>query len=212
LRLGAAVSPDLPLFAGADHGCRTGSPLLRFDDVTRTPDLPRYEVRLARVGEEGAICEVCRAGFALSSHGLISPAAMERQVALYYNPARVRQEIITAGDTPTWQGSVVAVSELGEVLGAAGGGVTAGSIGNVHVLYLNPAVRGRGIGMALLDFLTGQQTCEGATEQWVSVTEGSDLAVPFYLARGFVLRDRVPFSAADDGTVEAHSLRLSRVV
>lgn len=180
--------------------------------MTSAADLPTYEVRLARAGEEGAICDVCRAGFAVSSHGLLSRAAIERQVDLYYDPARVREEIITAGGTPTWQGYVVAVSELGEVLGAGGGGVSDHGVGNVHVLYLNPALRGRGIGTALLDFLTGQQKCQGATEQWVSVTEGNDLGVPFYLARGFVLRGRIPFITADDGTVEAHSLRLSRAV
>jgi len=181
-------------------------------NVMKAPGLPEYEVRLARAGEEDAICEVCRAGFAVSSHGLLSPAAIERQAGLYYNPARVRGEIITAGEMPNWQGYVVAVSERGEVLGAAGGGVTDQAIGNVYVLYLNPSLRGRGIGKALLTFVTQQQKSEGAAEQWVSVTEGNDLGIPFYVARGFVVRDRVPFIVAGDGTVEAHSLRMSRVI
>jgi GNAT superfamily N-acetyltransferase len=171
-----------------------------------------YEVRLARAGEENGICDVCRTGFAVSSDGLLSPAAIERQADLYYNPERVREEIATAGDSPAWQGYVVAASELGEVLGAAGGGVTDRAIGNVYVLYLNLSLRGRGIGTALLDFLTRQQKSEGATEQRVSVTEGNELGIPFYLARGFVVRDRVPFITADDGTVEAHSLRMRRVI
>ena len=38
----------------------------------------------------------------------------------------------------------------------------------------------------------------------MSVTEGNDLGIPFYLARGFVERDRVPFV---DG---AWSLRMAR--
>lgn len=180
--------------------------------MTKAADVPKYEVRLARAGEEGAICDVCRAGFAVSSHGLLSQAAIERQAHLYYNPARVREEITRAGDMPDWQGYVVAVSEFGEVLGAAGGGVTDHVIGNVYVLYLNPSLLGRGIGTALLEFVTEQQKSEGATEQWVSVTEGNDLGIPFYVARGFVLCDRVPFIVADDGTVEAHSLRMSRVI
>ena len=148
----------------------------------------------------------------MSSRGLLSPAAIERQVELYYNPARVREEITAAGKTPTWQGYVVAVSELDEVLGAAGGGVTDHAVGNVYVLYLNPSLRGRGIGTALLDFVTEQQMGEGATEQWLSVTEGNDLGIPFYVARGFVLRGREPFISAEDGTVEAHSLRMSRAL
>ena len=99
--------------------------------------MPKYHVRLARVGEEGAICDICREGFAVSSEGLLSPATIERQAQLYYNPERVRREITTAGDTSQWQGYVVAVSDLDEVLGAAGGGVTDGGVGNVYVLYLN---------------------------------------------------------------------------
>jgi GNAT superfamily N-acetyltransferase len=151
-------------------------------------------------------------GFAVSSQGLLSPATLERQADAYYHPARVRGEITTAGRTPEWQGYVVAAAETGEVLGAAGGGVADAGVGRVHVLYLRPPLRGRGIGTALLDFVTEQQTSAGATEQWVSVTEGNDLGVPFYLARGFVVRDRVPFVTADDGTVEAHSLRMSRAI
>ncbi|MBC9732791.1 GNAT family N-acetyltransferase [Nocardioides sp. zg-578] len=164
------------------------------------------------------MCAVCRAGFAVSSAGLLAPATIERQAQQYYDPARVRREIATAGADPGWQGYVVAASDAGAVLGAAGGGVsggtdgTVGAVGNVYVLYLDPALRGRGIGTALLDFVTAQQRAEGATEQWVSVTEGNDLGIPFYLARGFAVRDRVPFVVAEDGTVEAHSLRMSRQI
>jgi GNAT superfamily N-acetyltransferase len=180
--------------------------------VTTVPEAPAYEVRLARAGEEDAICDVCREGFAVSSQGLLSPATIERQADAYYDPARVRGEIATAGDTREWQGYVVAVSESGDVLGAAGGGVTGPGVGTVHVLYLRPSLRGRGIGTALLQFVTEQQRAGGATEQCVSVTEGNDLGIPFYVARGFVVRDRVPFVTAADGTVEAYSLRMSRAI
>jgi ribosomal protein S18 acetylase RimI-like enzyme len=79
----------------------------------------------------------------------------------------------------------------------------------VYVLYLRPALRGRGISTALLDFVTKQQKSAGAAEQWVSVTDGNDLGIPFYRARGFEVRERVPYITADDGAVEAHSLRMS---
>jgi GNAT superfamily N-acetyltransferase len=84
--------------------------------------------------------------------------------------------------------------------------------GNVYVLYLDPALRGQGIGTALLGFITDQQRAAGAVEQWVSVTEGNDLGIPFYMARGFAIRERVPYVMAEDGTVEAYSLRMSRTV
>ncbi len=180
--------------------------------VARVDGVLRYNVRLARAGDEDAICDVCREGFTVSSNGLLTTASVEQRAQQYYNPARVRHEIATAGADPGWQGYVVAVSEAGGLLGAAGGGITDDTVGNVYALYLNLAFRGRGIGTALLDFVTQQQRSQGATEQWASVTAGNDLGIPFYLARGFVVRDRVPFDVADDGTVEAHSLRMSRTI
>lgn len=181
-------------------------------DVVGVGGVPEYEVRLARVGDEHAICDVCREGFAVSSDGLLTPATIERRGEQYYNPTRVRREIALGGADRGWQGYVVAVSEAGDVHGAAGGGITDDTVGNVHVLYIDLALRGRGIGTALLDFVTEQQKAEGATEQWVSVTEGNDLGIPFYLARGFAVRDRVPYDMADGGTTEVHSLRLCRAI
>ena len=174
-------------------------------------ETPTYDVRLARPGEEEAICAVCRAGFALSSQGLLSPETIERQSRRYYDPQRVAREIATAGTSPGWQGYVVASGPDG-LLGAAGGGVDDQGQGQLYVLYLDPRVRGRGIGTALLDAVTEQQRSLGATEQWVSVTEGNELGIPFYRARGFGVRDRVPYALRDDGTVEAYSLRMSRTI
>ena len=51
-----------------------------------------------------------------------------------------------------------------------------------------------------------------STPSCVSVTEGNDLGIPFYLAKGFVMKDRVPFVSDDEGNVEAWSLRLVRAI
>lgn len=171
-------------------------------DVSHTA--PSFKVRLARPEESGEVCEVCTEGFTASSEGILTPGTISRQVTTYYDPVRVHREIESAGATPEWQGYVVAVDPDGHVLGAGGGGVRDGSVGQVFVLYLRMNLRGRGIGTALLDFVTDQQRQTGAREQWVSVTEGNDLGIPFYRARGFVERDRVPFV---DG---ARSLRMMR--
>jgi hypothetical protein len=179
--------------------------------VATVPEVPASEVRLARAGEEDAICDVCREGFASSSQGLLSPGTIERQADVYYDPARVRGGIASAGEAPEWQVYVVAVSESGGVLGAAGGGVTGGWSATSTCSTCARRCEDV-IGTALLDFVTEQQKAAGASEQWVSVTEGNDLGIPFYLARGFVVRDRVPFVAADDRVVEAHSLRMSRAI
>jgi GNAT superfamily N-acetyltransferase len=188
------------------------------DGSCSNDDVTLREVRLARPGEEEQICDVCRLGFEASSQGLLTPATIERQARTYYTPERVRREIVSAGEAPAWQGYVVAVSRSGAVLGAAGGGVlgrTTGrsaAAGQVLVLYVRLPLRGQGVGSALLDFVTAQQRQAGATEQWVSVTEGNDLGIPFYRARGFVERERVPFVTGEDGRVEAHSLRMSRAI
>lgn len=171
---------------------------------------PPYDVRLAEVGEADAVAAVCRAGFATSSRGLLAPDVIERQADAYYDVDRVRREIETAGDGPRWQGYVVAVTHTGDVLGAAGGGLTGVGVGQLYVIYLDLALRGCGVGTALLDLVTGQQRASGASEQWVSVTEGNEMGVPFYLARGFTVRDRVPYTTVDGEHTGAFSLRMSR--
>ena len=173
-------------------------------------DLPPYVVRPAEPADVDGICSVCRAGFTVSSSGLLPPDLVERQAVRYYSPDRVAREIVL-GEDDTWQGYVVAASDRGDVLGAAGGGV-AGAAGHLFVLYLDPALRGHGIGSALLSFVTEQQLRAGAREQWVTVTEGNELALPFYRARGFVVRGRQPYLDPDTGEVAAYSERMSRPV
>jgi len=178
------------------------------DDSGHQP--PPYTVRLALPGEEGQVCEVCTEGYTATSRGLLAPATIRRQAESYYNPDRVRQEIVSAAATPAWLGYVVAVTDEGQVLGAAGGGVLDDGAGQVYVLYLRMHLRRAGIGTALLEFVTEQQKALGATEQWVSVTEGNDLGIPFYRARGFVPRGREPYATDEHGTPEAYSLRMCR--
>jgi ribosomal protein S18 acetylase RimI-like enzyme len=179
--------------------------------VTRREPLA-FEVRAARDGDEVAIFRVCRDGFALSSSGLLPPDVIEKPADHYYDVDRVRTELAPRPHDPSWQGYVVAVSRQGRLLGAAGGGVVDSDMGQLLVLYLDPSLRGRGIGTALLDHVTGQQRAAGATEQCVSVTEGNLLAIPFYRARGFVERGRVPYVTANGGVSVGTSLRMSRPV
>jgi GNAT superfamily N-acetyltransferase len=179
--------------------------------VTSVQPPPEYDVRLARPGEERQICAVCAAGFTASSEGLLSRESIHRQVRTYYNPKRVHGEILAAGGSPSWQGYVVAVTPGGEVLGAAGGGVL-GGVGHLFVIYLQLQLCGCGIGTALLDHVTEQQRRAGATHQRVSVTEGNEMGIPFYLAKGFTVEERVPFLTHEDGRVEAWSLRMVRAI
>ena len=166
-------------------------------------------VRAAVPGDEAAIAEVCRAGFAASSAGLLTAAQVSRRADAYYDPARVRRELAPA--PPEWLGYVVA-EVGGAVVGACGGGLADGApeVGQVLVLYLDLDLRGRGIGTALLRHVTDQQRALGAARQRVTVTEGNELGLPFYRARGFQQVDRVPFEHDDDGRPTAWSLVLER--
>jgi GNAT superfamily N-acetyltransferase len=140
------------------------------------------EVRLARPAEAEQIAEVCAAGWRDTYAGLLPPAAIDEAIATYYTASRIAGEVRAASDG--WLGYAVAVSD-GEVLGAAGGGLTGEGVGELFVLYVRPDVQARGLGSRLLDFVTGQQVGRGAREQWVSVYRGNPKGEPFYRARGF---------------------------
>jgi GNAT superfamily N-acetyltransferase len=164
-------------------------------------------IRAAVRGDEEAIRAVCATGFAASSRGILDDAEIDRRIEAYYAPARIRREL--APSAPEWLGYVVA--ELGgAVVGAGGGGVVGDGVGQVLVLYLDPGRRGRGIGTALLEYLSRQQRELGAVRQRVSVTVGNRMGAPFYRARGFRQVDRVPFVSDADGRVTAWSSVLER--
>jgi len=87
-----------------------------------------------------------------------------------------------------WNGWWVA-EEAGIIVGAGGGGLVEAGIGEIHVLYVGPERRGEGIGTQLLQALSDELSRQGAQEQWVWVAKGNSKGLPFYEARGFVLRE-----------------------
>jgi ribosomal protein S18 acetylase RimI-like enzyme len=94
------------------------------------------------------------------------------------------------------------------VLGAAGGGMTAPGVGELRVLYLHPAQRGRGRGTLLLDRVVEQVTEAGAAELWVSVVVGNELGIPFYRARGFEHVEKRPaYGSEPDDDVWVRRMR-----
>jgi ribosomal protein S18 acetylase RimI-like enzyme len=159
------------------------------------------------MGDVGGICRVCAEGWRDTYQGLIARDAIERVIAEFYNPARIRREILVASG---WNGWWVA-EEHGAVAGAAGGGMLRPGVGELFVLYVDPGRRGQGIGTLLLDAVTGELREQGAREQWVSVAKGNMKGIPFYQARGFVVRGEQPARGGpDDG--EIATLRMWRAL
>jgi GNAT superfamily N-acetyltransferase len=140
-------------------------------------------VRPATGDDAGRIGEICATAYRETYRDLLPPEFVERTIRDFYGEERVRREVPPAA--PHWLGYQV-VERSGRVLGAAGGGMTSPTAGELFVIYLDPAERGRGLGTLLLDRVTEQLRAEGAVEMWVSVFEGNVKGIPFYEARGFL--------------------------
>jgi ribosomal protein S18 acetylase RimI-like enzyme len=141
-------------------------------------------VRKATVNDVEGIRGVCSAGWRDTYVDLMSPEMIERTIAEFYSADRLRREVV---DPKGWNGWWVAESD-GAVLGAGGGGMIGPGIGELFVLYVDPARRGQGTGSRLLDTITAELRGQGAREQWVSVAKGNMKGIPFYRARGFAER------------------------
>lgn len=146
-------------------------------------------MRVVRAGPEDAeaIARVCSDAWRETYRGLHSDEHIGAVIHEFYNLERVRREV-SGPPTREWGGYLIA-KEGERVVGAIGGGMIAPETGEVFVLYLDPKRRGEGIGTRLLNALTEQQRGFGATEQWVSAEKENVKGVPFYLARGFSVRE-----------------------
>ena len=164
----------------------------------------RIIIRQAEPDDAGGIARVCADGWRDTYRDIYEPWRIESAIAEYYAPERIAGEITAPHDSDGW---IVAVDE-GTVVGAGGGGMIEPGVGEVFVLYLDPTRRREGIGSRLLDAITEQQRAHGAHEQWVSVDPENAKGLPFYLARGFRVRDHRPaWAKALEGLVSARLMR-----
>lgn len=128
---------------------------------------------------------------------LFSTAYIERLIEQYYNLERIMEEVRT--ETARWHGYYVAEMDR-RIVGVVGGGMIGEMAAEVYVLYMDPQLRGKGIGTRLLNFFTKiQKYTYGADEQWVAVAKGNQYGIPFYEARGFQFQNE---SALFDGDFE----------
>ncbi|MBB4824321.1 N-acetylglutamate synthase-like GNAT family acetyltransferase [Sporosarcina luteola] len=118
---------------------------------------------------------------------LYSELYIQQLISKYYNEQRIREEITEISDA--WHGYYLALEE-GKIAGVIGGGMVKEQVGEIYVFYLDPQMRGKGIGTRLLEFYTKLQKYQfHATEQRVSVAKGNHLGIPFYESRHFILQD-----------------------
>jgi ribosomal protein S18 acetylase RimI-like enzyme len=143
-------------------------------------------IRRAARNDTTAITDVLIASQWFTYEKLYSEDYITKLIDKYYNVQRIEQEIVSINEQ--WHGYFIAETD-GKIVGAIGGGMTSNTVGEVYVFYLDPLMRGMGIGTRLLDFFTKiQKYTYGANEQWVSVAKGNNYGIPFYEARGFIFQ------------------------
>lgn len=165
------------------------------------------EIRRAILEDVAGICSVCSEGWRHTYEGLETPEHIESVIKEFYNEERVAKEVTDITDG--WNGYFVAV-ENGKVVGAGGGGCYGEATSELYVIYLDPSRKREGIGKRLLAAITEDQVARGAKEQWVSVTKGNEMGIPFYEAVGFeFVEERPDYFDPENG---APSLRYRREI
>lgn len=143
-------------------------------------------IRKANKNDAKAIADVLSRSQWFTYEALYSKAYIQKLIDQYYNMERIEQEIVFI--SKKWHGYYLAEMN-GTIIGAIGGGMTDDTTGEVYVFYLDPTMRGKGVGTRLLNFFTKiQKHIYGAEEQWVAVAKGNDYGIPFYEARGFIFQ------------------------
>lgn len=147
-------------------------------------------IRQATKKDAKSITEILVASQWFTYERLYSKEYIQDLIDQYYNLSRIEDEIISISNQ--WHGYFIA-EKAEKIVGAIGGGMVDNAKGEVYVFYMDPFMRGQGIGTRLLDFYTKiQKHLYGAKEQWVSVAKGNDYAIPFYEARGFIFQHEEP--------------------
>lgn len=147
------------------------------------------EIRKAIVEDAQGIRKVCSDGYRYTYPELLPQHQIEKVIQEFYNAERIKDEVVTI--SKEWNGWFVAV-DTGEVVGAGGGGFIEDETAELFVIYLDPTRKREGIGSRLLGAITKDQIERGAKEQWVSVTKGNDMGIPFYEAVGFEYQTECP--------------------
>jgi N-acetylglutamate synthase-like GNAT family acetyltransferase len=166
------------------------------------------EVRDAVETDVAAIARICSTSYRDAYRDVLPEGYIERSVVAFYNEPRIAREVTPS--PPEWFGYQV-VEEDGRLVGAAGGGMSGRTSGELSLVHMEAAARGRGLGTLLLERVTGQIREAGGTEMWVSVFLGDRAGIGFHRAHGFepVETVRATLSRTDD---HISALRMRRAL
>ena len=148
-------------------------------------------IRPAAPADESAIADICARAVRLAYRDLASPDYVERAVAHWFMPARLRRELAPADD---WFGYVVA-TEADTVVGVAGSGLVGAGHGELYTLYVDPARQRTGVGRRLAGHEIARAAHAGLARLDVAVLPGNLPAMRFYEACGFVFDGERPIYA-----------------
>ncbi|MFD0556900.1 L-amino acid N-acyltransferase YncA [Stackebrandtia endophytica] len=118
---------------------------------------------------------------------LIGVRAAEEQVTKWWSPESI------AG--PVSAGLVVVAELDGRIVGVAQRG-RSGADHAVYKLYVDPAVRGRGLGVVLLDAVIARLPVD-ASRLWIEHFAANERAGAFYEREGFTVERVEPHSGGD---------------
>jgi len=156
-------------------------------------------IRKATSNDAHSIREILIASQWFTYDLLYDKAYIQELIDRYYNIIRLEDEIRSISQK--WNGYYIS-EEHGKVTGVIGGGMIDETTAEVYVFYIDPSLRGKGIGTRLLNYFTKiQKHTYGANEQWVAVAKGNNYAIPFYETRGFIFQHE----KRSYGTTEADS-------
>lgn len=161
-------------------------------------------VRFAKEEDAQEIADICREAWRVTYEKLYSKEYIEKVIYDFYNLDRIKQEC--KDSSKDWHGYIIA-EENQNVVGCIGGAVS-NDTGFIYVLYVKLNLKGRGIGSALLTFLTAYQKEHfHIMYQEVNVTTGNDMGIPFYTKHGFQFIEVIPNWIDESEGTENHYRR-----
>lgn len=147
------------------------------------------KVRFATEEDAKSISNICSKAWKVTYANIYSKDYIGKVIDEFYNVERIAKE--SSESSSYWHGYIVAY-EGKKILGCIGGAIE-GETGSIYVLYVDPDHKGKGVGSALLEFLTDHQKENyGITRQEVFVTTGNMMGIPFYEKKGFELVGVIP--------------------